>query len=42
METEVRVKKRNHPTYTNEEIDALLNYFQCSDFELQPFLDRFD
>ncbi|MGI0018883.1 MAG: hypothetical protein ACREAY_00265 [Nitrososphaera sp.] len=43
MATEVKVKKRyNHPTYTDEEIDALLEYFKYSGLELKPFLDRFD
>ena len=43
MENEVGIKdKYNHTTYTDEEIDALLEYFQCEGHELEPFLDRFE
>lgn len=43
METEVQVKgKYHHSVYTDEEIDALLEYFQCNDVELKPFLDKFE
>lgn len=42
MENEVGVKdKYSHAVYTDEEIDALLDYFQCEGAELQPFLDSF-
>lgn len=43
MNTEVSIKEKySHPTYTNEEIEALLKYFQCEGLELRPFLDRFE
>lgn len=43
METEVGVKdKYNHSTYTDEEIDSLLEYFKCESQELEPFLDSFE
>lgn len=43
MELEQSAKgKYHHTIYSDEEIDALLDYFQCNGIELKPFLDRFD
>ena len=40
MTTEVNIKGK-YKSYSEEEIEALLKYFQCNGLELKPFLDRF-
>lgn len=43
MTTETYVKgKYNHTRYTDEDIDALLEYFQCDDLDPRPLLNGFD
>lgn len=40
MTTEPQVRKYDHPEYTDEEIDALINYFNCEGLDLRPILDK--
>jgi hypothetical protein len=41
MTAEVDMKGK-YKSYSDEEIDALLKYFQCNGLELKPFLDKFE
>jgi hypothetical protein len=36
------LSRSKYKSYSNEEIDAMLKYFQCNGLELKPFLDRFE